>query len=887
MKKKLVLICFCFCFCFFLISSAQNQVILKNSFYLPNGITNPVLSLFDEMNNVVYFINIGMDLNLNPKSEIYKFNSTNLEFLESTNLGNRITTGIIDELHQMIYFGAVQHQDESNFPQIIQFDLLSFSINNCLNFTSFPNLEFVDSQVDVFHSKGYFILSCFFLHYPHIFKIDLQNFEFDSNATIYSYSNILGSAIDILNQNIYIFSHNKEVVSTMEIQKFHLTNLSKTGTLFLDEHAIMLESIYADIDSSRNLMYAAMVSTASSFLIVKVNLDDFSVDDHLILQSTNYWGFSGGGIDELNQLGYFMIYGNCSIYQIDLSTFRYIQEFSFSNGFSAVSFDSQTTHAYIGFYNSTTIDFDLLKFEVDQSRFVQNFQDPSVILIDEPKEMSYIGFGSGFGLVARIDISSFQLISHLTTGNSSDQINFGEIDSSGGFAYFFINCTTSSQSIPKIMKVELSTFSISENKMIDSNGSIEATSFDIQNHFLYVGYLNFSDQNGAILKINSSDLEIYGYFFISDLRQFQKLFLDSSTKILYSFLYVNNSIGFWLDLIKIDLESFSQISHLDLTNYYPINGTVFDSIHQYIFFQSPYQRIKTKICRIHLIEMEVFDDCLLVDQDEWNFQHSFLDSTQTYAFFLLNHPSNMHSSYLIQITANPFQILNQTHWDYPFNISALDFSKNYLYSTNLVDFGGNAKEMVLFYQISLPNPTPIPNTSNQKSSKSIIIILSTIIPILIIISLIVIFLILKKKIKKKKKIIERKESKKYQKIKKSSKCSLFFKPILKWIGKPNFLDFVGDDVIWRSLTVILLSTFFIFTFGVAIRYLLESTKINEDKIGINLNFFKFPNETELYYFQTFSTELRVSKKYKSDGVKNCKVNVSAYSLDSSRKLWRK
>ncbi|KAJ5070159.1 hypothetical protein M0811_11188 [Anaeramoeba ignava] len=71
-------------------------------------------------------------------------------------------------------------------------------------------------------------------------------------------------------------------------------------------------------------------------------------------------------------------------------------------------------------------------------------------------------------------------------------------------------------------------------------------------------------------------------------------------------------------------------------------------------------------------------------------------------------------------------------------------------------------------------------------------------------------------------------------------------------------------------------------FGDLLQYLLESTKINEDKIGINLDFFKFPNETELYYFQTFSTELRVSKKFKSDGIKNCKVTASAYSLDSSQ-----
>ncbi|KAJ5068224.1 RNA polymerase iii transcription initiation factor b [Anaeramoeba ignava] len=113
-------------------------------------------------------------------------------------------------------------------------------------------------------------------------------------------------------------------------------------------------------------------------------------------------------------------------------------------------------------------------------------------------------------------------------------------------------------------------------------------------------------------------------------------------------------------------------------------------------------------------------------------------------------------------------------------------------------------------------------------------------------------------------------------------CSNYWKRIKKLIGKPKFLDFIGDDVIWRIYTIIFLSTFFIFTFGIAIRYLLEGTKIKEDEIEINLDFYKFPNKTILFYGEPFNAELRVSRKYKYDGIKNCQVTVNASSLNYSQ-----
>ncbi|KAJ5075821.1 hypothetical protein M0811_06683 [Anaeramoeba ignava] len=108
---------------------------------------------------------------------------------------------------------------------------------------------------------------------------------------------------------------------------------------------------------------------------------------------------------------------------------------------------------------------------------------------------------------------------------------------------------------------------------------------------------------------------------------------------------------------------------------------------------------------------------------------------------------------------------------------------------------------------------------------------------------------------------------------------VFLKKFNKWIGRPQVLDFVGDDVIWRSLTIILFSTFFLFTFGVAIKYLLAGSELNEEEIEMSLDFYDFPNETTLLYSQNFQTKLRVSKKYKSDGIPNCNISAKAFSFD--------
>ncbi|KAJ5070157.1 hypothetical protein M0811_11186 [Anaeramoeba ignava] len=555
MKKKIFLLMkikffiLLFCFSFFILI-VQNQT-LKNSFIFPTSISNPTLSLIDENNGFLYYFNYDDSVPSVYFNTIFQIDFNSFKFLNSS------------------YLSDLDQKFQQDFSIIDSIELPE----------SYFEIEFVSSHIDLNNSKAYFILNCngiFSSDNDQIFKIDLTNFSIELNTSIDADS-IYGSQIDLFNQYLYIFSSNPYP----QIQKIDLGNLSEIGTLTLIEIFSEWSNMYGIIDNSTNLMYVGF-SYYPSLIIVKVNLTDFTKMDNITVEDKDYNDIISVGIDTVNHLGYFVVgvlsYSYTWISKINLTSFESIQSYSFSNYGAVISFDSSTTYAYIGFTNSSFIKFDLLEFQ-EKNSGLGNFQDPFVILIDELNQMAYVGFDYLFGLVAKIDLSSFQLIDYITNDNSSDKINYGEIDSSNGFAYFFINSQTK---ISKIMKVELSNFSISEMKILDSNGSIQSTCFDNQNHFLYVGFSNLTDENGKIFKIS-----------------------------------------FWLDLIKIDLDSFNQTSYLDLTNYYPIQTMLFNSIHQYIYFLWESENDGIQICGIELSEMRVLDDYVKIESDQF---FSFLSS---------------------------------------------------------------------------------------------------------------------------------------------------------------------------------------------------------------------------------------------------------------------
>ncbi|KAJ5071150.1 hypothetical protein M0811_10634 [Anaeramoeba ignava] len=508
-----IILFFCFSFTI-LISFIQNQPILNNSFDFPIGMRNPVFSLIDETNGFVYFLDCDLD-DYSLNSSFYKSDLNTLDFIDSIYFENiDISIGVIDTINQMIYFGAVTLDDfDEEFSQIIQFDLSSFSISNLLNFSSLDS-NFLYSEIDLINSKAYFIDSS---DDTSIFKIDLSTFSFESNSSITGDYSIISTLIDIENENLYLFTEYDDD-SNIEIHKFDLQNFSEIDILTLDQIPNNPESISGIIDNSTNLMYfGAFYYSSQSLFIVKINLTDFKYVDHITTILEEDTQVMKGGIDELNHLAYFLTSPNCMIFKINLTSFGFIDLYEFSNLECVLSFDSSTTNTFIGFNDSTIINFDLISFNPIKSGFILDFQNASVILIDELNQIGYVGFDYVFGLVSQINLTSFEIIDNLINDNFSDKIKCGEIDLSNGFAYFFINCEISnSEIIPKIMKIDLANSTNSEMKIIDSNGEIQTSCFDKENQIIYIGYSNFTEGNGKILEINSPNLEIINSFTISD-----------------------------------------------------------------------------------------------------------------------------------------------------------------------------------------------------------------------------------------------------------------------------------------------------------------------------------------------------------------------------------
>ncbi|KAJ5075419.1 nicotinamide mononucleotide adenylyltransferase [Anaeramoeba ignava] len=537
----------------------QSEIEPINFFYFPIGVDNPSISLIDEDLGLVYFVDSPQSSN----SYLLKFNSTELKYINAIDLGvKNIKCGIIDKINKLAYFG-----NEGSPNKIVKVDLDTFEVVDTLTLSTNGEGS-VTAQIDIVNQKAYFSVN-YDTNFS-IVKIDLSSFTEEKNLSI-SVNIAWSSLIDVEKGILYVTTDSVSG-DNPTIYKIDLSNFTQNDTLSL-QTTLDSNPYSGVIDTLNNFMYIGTYN--SSMQIIKINLTDFTRVDSITCNSSQNYTM-GAGIDEEKGVAYFLSQSGFLL-KINLTTFTIIETISFESLESfSISFDFNTQKGFIGLNDSSITEIDLLSFSQEDQLSLRDYSDPGLILIDEVNQMSYIVFNQNSKLIAKVNLTSFELVDYLPTGISQSIYN-GEIDVADGFAYLFFDTLG-----VRILKLRLSNFSIDGIKDLYTLGSTKLTEFDEVNKILYVNFDNYTYSKISVLKISCPDLEIVDTLVLNGIGLYE-IFIDYSTQNLYVKVYELGSGSFIIN--KISLSNFSVIDSINLQDYY-IETWLIDEKHQYIYFGS-------------------------------------------------------------------------------------------------------------------------------------------------------------------------------------------------------------------------------------------------------------------------------------------------------------
>ncbi|KAJ5067153.1 hypothetical protein M0811_13202 [Anaeramoeba ignava] len=669
---------------------------------------NPYQTFIDENDGFLYFLEERDDgFNYIWKYDLYTFDLLNYTKIDFEN--GRY--GAIDNENKLLYIAPYG----SNI--LLKFDLNTFQIIDNLTL-SVSNTSYADMiEIDLINQKVYIEFENPII----IVKVDLNGWNEESNLTLSNYQ-FYGSIIDVDNGILYV-STDTSSGTNATIYKIELSTFTQIDYLLVNLTSVA-KLKYGVIDNSTQMMYFG--TAQNSMRIAKINLTDFTSVDSI--SSSSPENCMGAGIDLLNGIAYFSTVDN-HLFKVNLTTFTIEDSYNWSGYYTnTIGINSDVSEAYIPKNDYQIIEINLPSLTQGNSSNFISYTNPDFILIDELNQIGYIYFSDFGGIIAKVDLESFELVDYLLL-SLSDTLYYGEIDSINGFIYLFLSYNNL-----KIMKIRLSNFSIDETVTIYSNVQVSSTFFYQQNQTLYVGYYNNTDFYAYLIKMNSPDLQILYSFQLAYEVTVKGLYLDYFHDYLYCLIYNDSGVGSQYFIYKHQLPNLNQISTANLTEYnvyYP----VLDKSHELIYFGDYNNYL---ICRVNLTNMEVMNDCLNISNisDFNNFFESFINSNDTSVYFLVefyNSTSDEYFESVLQIDTISNQLISTANVDdeiFGSSIYAYDPTKDYGYLAYYNSLQ-SCFDQFLFFNPS-PNPSPSPN---PPSSSEEIIFNFSILGIMIILSL--------------------------------------------------------------------------------------------------------------------------------------------------------
>ncbi|KAJ5078548.1 hypothetical protein M0811_04873 [Anaeramoeba ignava] len=656
-----------------LILIISSDVSISNFFHFPSPMEQTYVSLIDSNQGVGYFA----DTRIGEPSRLYKYDLQTLELLEYLILPiNNAQCGAIDVDNQLAYIGGYDYP-----MRIVKVDLSLFQVQDVVSF--YEDVTGIWSMnIDLVGQKLYASMDD-----PDVYvkKVDLSK-----NGFLYVSTDTDGYDDPI-------------------IHKIRLSNFTEMGNLPLnasDESG----ATFGGIDSSSQLMYVG--TNAEPMRIVKINLTDFTkLDVFTCDEGTN--NAMGAYVNFSAELGYFLSEDGCVI-EVNLTELGVKNSTCYDTSeVYSMAVDEETHKSYVGMGESNIGIGDLLTMEQDSEIVRPIFLNPTVFLIDQIAQTAYLIFDTDYPLLAKVDLKTFQLVDFMIL-SLEDGISGGEIDEYNGFAYIFHGYGL------EILKIRLSNFSVDSDNIIDPYGFIMASTFDHEDHILYVAFGNDTEEEYTIVEISSPALVNQRHMSLNNIWDVFDVKVDPYHQYIYVWgQYGEESANF---LKKIQISDFTQIGSANLTEY-NFDSLSLDITHEYMYFgtckncqNSGLELTKlgdnpnsAQICRVDLSTMQI-KDCQEIENVN-DFFFSFIESSSNWGYFVTSFFNSVigdYSTMVFQIETSSNKLLgNATIED-----SLVDFMGRYDFSTNYGYLVGMSSNPVPFMRLTVPSPEN-PNFSNS------------------------------------------------------------------------------------------------------------------------------------------------------------------------------
>ncbi|KAJ5072691.1 protein nirf [Anaeramoeba ignava] len=363
-------------------------------------------SVIDVDNGILY---AATDSNYGNNATIYKIDLSTFTQVDSLLVGFSgvayLKCGVIDNTNQMMYFGTNQ-----NPMNIVKINLADFTP---IEVSATAQSDCRSAGIDETNGFAYFLTG------RNISKLDLTIFAI-TDYLYFEHDYFYSMALDSSAQNAYMVSSSSNVY---QLNLPALTEGNKSDSILYTSVEFML------IDETNQIGYIYFDNYGG--IIVKIDLQSFSLVDHFIIGLSLY--IYDGEIDNINGFMYLFLDNNSNfvIMKINLADFSINETVQIASGIEAYefAFDSQTQILYVEYYNDTYgIDY-LMKISCPDLQIIDSvdFGQMGVygVYFDISRGYSYIWYEdfsaigseyfvykvqlSNLGIIAQVDLTDYDI----------------------------------------------------------------------------------------------------------------------------------------------------------------------------------------------------------------------------------------------------------------------------------------------------------------------------------------------------------------------------------------------------------------------------------------------------------------------------------------------
>lgn len=553
---------------------------------------------------------------------------------------------------------------------IVKIDLDSFTV---ITQYTIPGIDVISSLV--IDPNNQFLYGGTFDAPGKIIKINLYTFTLTTTLTLSAGRNYLATAIIDAQGKFGYFG--TFTPTTGYVVKVNLSTMTVTSTISTSPYLVG-----SCIVPYNDFVYFSSYEVSPPGYVVKIRLSTFTVVNIIIVPT--FLGTPSCITSDL--FGTFAYIGTYNspyssyILKIDLSTFAIVSTLSVP-GSVIFALNNYNTNSIYFSLEYTIFGVNLTTFTVDQYSNFLSIQTCRSSVIDSNNKYIYIG--NNVSTITKIDTSTFSLVDVLNTLSLNpsyfNTYTSCAIDSTNTYVYF------SGKNYPcTIVKVDVGTFSVSNSMETAGATDVKLTTtlIDPTNQYLYVSQESsvIDSTPATILKINLNTFTEVDSLPLLNMNLVNSAAMDHTGKYIY--YMCKETLNAYDTIIKVDLSTFTIVDTLVLeSGETSLITAIIDSNDRYLYLGS-----NTVQGLVIKIDLDIFIKVGIITTNE-SLVTAVIDPKNTFIYYAtFSNPTT-----LIKINLYNFTILSKNILSQPsLQTVVYNSNNNYLYYGNNTGFNSSA-----------------------------------------------------------------------------------------------------------------------------------------------------------------------------------------------------